>query len=195
MMKKKLMLPLTAGVLTLAFAVSARAQTPPPAESSPPTAARSSGGGSGGAGLGVGASIFFSGLAGADVVYDQPVWHIEGLLAFQSTRGGGMNPPRVTTFDVGVSGWYHLHTGTASDFSLGGGVGFVSQSGGGTSLSQVVLEPGAEIRAFVTPNVAVGARLGLAFLFGDNINANNGNTSILLGAQAVGAIGLTYFFR
>jgi hypothetical protein len=193
MTKTKLMLSLFAGVATLA-AASAQAQTAP-AESAPPAVSRSSGGGGGGAGLGVGASIFFSGLAGAEVVYDQPVWHIEGLLAFQSAKGGGMNPPRVTTFDVGVSGWYHLHTGAASDFSLGGGVGFVSQSGGGTSLSQVVLEPGAEIRAFVTANVAVAARLGLAMVFGDTINNSNANTTILLGAQPVGAIGLTYFFR
>jgi hypothetical protein len=188
----------------VAVATPARAQTsPPPMEPAPPppppvahrSSSSSSLAGGGGLGLGVGATAFVSGLAGPEVVYDQAIWHLEGLFAFDSVRanGGGGNTTRFTTFDVGVSAWYHMHQGASSDFSLGGGVGFVSLSGGGGSASAVTLEPGAEVRAFITPNVSLQARVGLAMLFGDA--AAGGDTHILLNAQFTGGFGFTYFFR
>jgi hypothetical protein len=175
---------------------------PPPAETSPPPAARttsrSSVGGGPGAGLGIGGAAFVSGLAGAEVDYDTAIWDIEGILAFSNTQvGGGMNPPRQTTFDIGVSGWYHFNVGTNSDFSLGGGVGIVtaSTSNGGGSLTAVVFEPGIRVRAFVTPNVAVFGRVGLPFVFGDDVGGVTGNTSVRLANQLTGGFGFTYYFR
>jgi hypothetical protein len=169
--------------------------TPPPTA----TATTSHAGTGSGAGLGVGAAAFLSGLTGAQVVYDMPVWHIEALLAFDSRDGGGMNPPRITTFDVGVSGWYHLHQGASSDFSLGGGLGMVTRSGGGNSATATVLEVGAQARAFVTANVAVHGRLGVAMDFGDDVGGVGGiggvNNHVGFGGQLVTGFGFTYFFR
>ena len=171
---------------------------PPAARAS----SRSSGGGPG-AGLGIGGAAFVSGLAGAEVDYDTAVWDIEGLLAFANFQnGGGMNPPRTTLVDFGVSGWYHLNIGVNSDFSLGGGVGIVtsSTSNGGGSANAFVFEPGIRVRAFVTPNVAVFGRVGLAFVFGDDTATVvgpgvRGNTSIALANQLTGGFGFTYYFR
>ncbi len=92
----------------------------------------------------------------------------------------------------GAGGWYHLNQGSSSDFSLGGVivVGTTSAPGGSTTVT--AFEPGALIRAFVTPNVAVFGRGGLAFVFGDT---GSGGTEIGLGGQVTGAFGATYFFR
>jgi len=65
-------------------------------------------------------------------------------------------------------------------------------SGGGASQTLTAFEPGALIRAFVTPNVAIFARGGLAFVFGDT---GSGGTELGLGGQVSGAFGATYFFR
>lgn len=146
-----------------------------------------------GAGIGVGASQFVSGLTGAQVVYDQSIWHLEGLLGFFSHRDGTPNAPRVTSYSVGVSGWYHFHVGASSDFSLGGGIGFRSTSGGGASALATVFEPGIEARVFVTPNVAVHGRGGLAMAFGDDTDGVQ--TQVSLGAELQAAFGFTYFFR
>jgi len=42
-----------------------------------------SGNGSGGAGLGIGAAAFLGGMAGVEVAYDLPRFHLEGLIAVQ----------------------------------------------------------------------------------------------------------------
>jgi hypothetical protein len=158
-----------------------------------------SAGGSGGAGIGVGASAFVSGLSGAQVVYDTSRWHIEGLLAFVTSHGGNPNGPRFTTFNFGVSGWWHLHLGASSDFSLGGGVGIVNQAGGGVSNVSEIIEPGAQIRAFVTPNVAVHAMIAFPIVLGDDVasqdNIAGRNTSFGFNSQVLAGFGFTYFFR
>jgi hypothetical protein len=151
----------------------------------------------------VGAAAFVSGVAGPDVVYDFGVWHIEGLLGFSRfDANGGPNPPAVTIFDFGVSAWYHLNVGDSSDFSLGGGLGFINASTnmGGGSANATVLEPGAQVRAFITPNVALSARLGLSFIFGDSFGnpfSPGGGTQegIFFGGQFMGGFGFNYYFR
>jgi hypothetical protein len=183
-------------LLTLMIVLLAALERPARAQA---TAGAVSAGGSGGAGIGVGASAFVSGLTGADVVYDAARWHIEGLLAFSTSHRGNPNGPRFTTFNFGVSGWYHLHLGASSDFSLGGGVGIVNQSGGGLSNVSEVLEPGAQIRAFVTPNVAVHAMIAFTIVLGDDVAAQETlpgrNTSFGFDSQVLAGFGFTYFFR
>jgi hypothetical protein len=187
--KLKLAVLMIGGLAAVAlFSAPAQAQGSVPPE--PPASVR---GGSGGAGIGVGASQTLSGLHGAQVVYDQPIWHIEGLLAFDNRDGAGANPPRITLFTVNVSGWYHLHQGSSSDFSIGGGVGIVTQSGQGNSLTATVFDPGVLVRAFVTPNVAIHARAGFEFAFGDAVAAVSPHFG--LDGQVFGAFGFTYFFR
>jgi hypothetical protein len=186
------------------LAIPAQAQeapaTPPaaPAETPPVHHVRTS---SGGNGLGIGVAAFVSGLNGPQVVYDFGIWHIEGILGFDRRDGGGMAPATVTTFDFGVSAWYHLSMGESSDFSLGGGFGFINQSNsaGGGSNNATVIEPGAQIRAFITPNVALHARLGISMVFGDGVGSNDAiigmSPHVSLNARPMGGFGLTYFFR
>jgi hypothetical protein len=190
---KTLMMSLIAAAV-LGLGATAQAQdTPPPTEpppSSPPPARHSSSSGDG-AGIGVGAAFTLSGVTTAQFVYDQAIWHLEGLFAFSSTStmGGG---DRGTGVSFGAGGWYHFHRGASSDFSLGGALIVDTFSQGGGSATVTAFEPGAQARAFITPNVALHARVGLAFLFGDT---QGGGTNIFLNGQSTGSFGFTYFFR
>lgn len=184
-------------VLILCAATPANAQTegglPPPESTptSPPPAHHSSSGD--GAGIGVGAAAFLSGFTAGQFVYDQALFHIEGLLGFSSTEAGPNN--RATFIGIGVGGWYHIARGSSSDFSVGAALGFGNASSGGNSAQSFALEPGAQARVFLTPNVALHGRVGFAMVFGDN-NAGFGNaSSFTLGGQTSGAFGFTYFFR
>jgi hypothetical protein len=196
MMKSKMLFQ--AGVLVaLVTCTSVRAfaqtdATPPPSAPAASTSVVSSGGGAG-AGLGIGAEAWLSGLAGGTVAYDQYVWHIQGMIGFAS-QSNGPNP-RTTGVEIGVSGWYHLAHGASSDFSLGGGVGFATASGGGASAQAFAIEPGALVRVFLTPNVALSGRVGLAMTFGDNGTAAGGASRVALSGQTTAALGFTYFFR
>jgi hypothetical protein len=136
----------------------------------------------------VGGVVWLGGLAGGLFVYDQAMWHVEGTLGFLSVSQGGSS---ATTFQLGASGWYHLARGASSDFSIGGGFGFENQSPPNNmpSTHQFFLEPGAQIRVFLTPNVALSARVGLVLSFGD------GPTTIDLTGQTTANFGFTYFFR
>jgi hypothetical protein len=187
-------------IAVLGVGASARAQdstTPPPSE--PPPAAHSSSSNSislgGGAGIGIGAAVTLSGLGAfgpaGQFVYDASIFHIEALLGFDSRDTAGGGGDRETIYAFGVGGWYHLHRGASSDFSVGGLIGINTTSGPGQSQTVTSFEPGAQVRAFVTPNVAAFARVGLAFQFGDT----GAGTVVGLGGQATGGFGFSYFFR
>jgi hypothetical protein len=189
-----------AAVVGLAIPASAEEAPPAPPANPPVETIHHNRASSGGNGLGIGVAAFVSGLAGPQVVYDFGIWHIEAILGFDRRDGGGAMPPTITTFNFGVSAWYHLNIGESSDFSLGGGFGFINQSSSpGGSNNATVLEPGAQIRVFLTPNVALHARLGVSMVFGDNVGGNDAITGmsphISLGAYPAGGFGLTYFWR
>lgn len=176
-----------AGLLVLAAPALALAQ--------PGGGIAESGSGPGGAGIGVGAAAFLSGVAGPEVVYDQPKFHVEGLFGFRSEKPGNQNnPPTVTTLQFGVRGWYHLSRGMNSDFSIGGGVGVQTLSGGGASQTATSLEPGIQARVFLTPNFSLHVVSGLSFTFGDNVNGG-ATRGISLAPQFLGGFGFAYFFR
>ncbi|HEY4184930.1 MAG TPA: hypothetical protein VGP07_07670 [Polyangia bacterium] len=162
---------------------SALAQTNPP----PPTS-------SGGNGIGVGASAFLSGLEGVQVDYDLYNWDIEGVFSFgDRDNGNGMSR---TYLQAGARGWWHLHHGSSSDFSVGGGIGFLNASGGGgPSVTTTLIEPGVRARAFVTPNVSVQAILGLSIEIGDNDAGANARTGVALAGQPLFTAGFTYYFH
>jgi hypothetical protein len=185
---------LFAGLVVLGLSATAQAQDPPPPSDPPPPAPVRHSSSGGGAGIGVGitqtiASTGAFGLGAGQFVYDQSLWHLEGLFGFDSYRVGPDD--RATRFLFGAGGWFHFNQGSSSDFSLGGVIVVDTTSQPGGSVTTTVFEPGALIRAFVTPNVAIFARGGLAFVFGDNGRA----TEIGLGGQLTGAFGVTYFFR
>lgn len=141
-----------------------------------------------GAGLGVGAFAFLSGPAGAQVVYDMSKFHIEGLFGFDHDESGDN-----TLYTFGARGWYHLHSGSNSDFSLGGGIGMLNLSGPmDSSLTATFIEPGALARVFLTPNFALHGTVGFRLVFGDD---GAGDGDIGLGGQVVSGFGFSYFFR
>jgi hypothetical protein len=144
-------------------------------------------------GLGVGATAFISGLAGPEVVYDFGVWHLSGMLGFHhqpNAAGTGSE----NDFRFGVGGWYHLHLGENSDFSIGGAFGLMSNSPPvGNGNTGFEFEPGVQIRAFVTPNVSLHAGMGIVFAFGDQTGILNKQIDVT--GQITSDFGITYFFR
>ncbi|HVR01518.1 MAG TPA: hypothetical protein VMT47_05270 [Polyangia bacterium] len=183
-----------AGLATPAFAQD----TTPPAtttEAAPVKRAGRTSGDVGSGGLGVGATVFVSGLAGPEVVYDFGLWHLGGMIGFFSSPQGPTGN-RASLLDFGVSGWYHLHLGENSDFSLGGAFGLETYSppvGNGTTGFE--FEPGAQIRAFITPNVALHGGMAIVLAFGDQVANGFLEKQIALGARITGDFGFTYYFR
>jgi hypothetical protein len=175
------------GLAAPAFAQET-APTPPPTETAPVHHRAASSGGNA-TGLGLGAAAYLSGPVGPEVTYDFGQFHLSGLLAFDRRDRGPMGASE-TALVFGVSGWYHLHLGASSDFSLGGGLGYAHDTAG-NGTSAVALEPGAMVRAFVTPNVAIHARLGVVFAFD---NAGPINEHLSLDGQILSVFGFTYFF-
>jgi hypothetical protein len=192
--KKLIVSLLVAGVVGLGASAAQAQETPPPSEPPPPPPAshsRSSGGD--GAGIGLGAAVLLSGsgpIGAGQFVYDMSLFHVEGIFGFSSAEVNAMGD-RGTDWLFGAGGWYHLHRGASSDLSLGGAIAINTTSGPGTSQTVTAFEPGVQARVFLTPNVALFGRAGLAFLFGDTGNGTN----IILGGQSSGSFGFTYFLR
>ena len=137
------------------------------------------GGGAGG-GFGVGVQAMLEGPFGVAVLYDPGAWHVEGILGFYSNGE--------TALALGGRFYYHLHSSTAADFSLGGGLGLVTiDNDADDSITNIHLEAGGQVRTFVVPNVALSASLGLAVVAGDG-------DLVALTGQLVGGLGLSYFF-
>jgi len=172
-------------LVTVGAARNASAQEPPP----PPPPATTGGG----QGIGVGATAFLSGTAAVQVDYDAAVWDVEGIFSFADRDNGNGGGSR-TYLQAGARGWFHLHHGASSDFSVGGGVGILHASNSGPSVTTTLIEPGVRARVFVTSNVALHAVLGLSIVVGDN-PGNDRATGIALAAQPVVGMGFTYYFH
>ena len=124
-------------------------------------------------------------------------FHVDGILGVHRLSQNGNN---TTRYGLGGRFWYHVHAATFADFSLGGGLGihhYETNPGGpgNDSRIDVSLEVGGQIRAFIVPNVALLADLGLGVTFGPT-------DDILLGAQSIGGgdfvagtLGIAYFFE
>jgi len=204
-----------AGIL---IAASAQAQTPAPETAAPPptmaTASFTSASSNRGRGIGIGAVTMLNGTSGAMVTWGSPGggFHVDGLAGlrrYSVTTGGGAGAvtASTTSFTVGGRGWYHLHAASFADFSLGGGVGmvrWVSEPGTRTSDAHwdVSLELGGEIRAFIVPNVALLADLGLGITFGSNDDFFVGGQSVTGSGSpqggpnfVTGTLGIAYFFE
>jgi hypothetical protein len=133
-------------------------------------------------GVGVTTMLDINGPLGPSVVYDTGVFHIEGLLGFEDNDAE-------TRFDVGGRFWYHIHSAQSADFSLGGGLGVISinPEGDGDGTTDVEIDGGAQMRAFIVPNVALSVSLGLAVLTGDA-------DAISITGDLFGAAGIAYYF-
>ncbi len=143
--------------------------------------AQASGSSAGGHGLGVGAEATLTGLSGAALVYDAGAFRIDGVLGFAS-RGD-------TDFFLAGRFWYVLHTGDNSDFAIGGGLGIEDDDNDDGDDLDFHVEAGAQLRAFLTANVALSAAAGFGFII------DEGDDFLGFGGQLMGTMGVTYFFE
>jgi hypothetical protein len=111
-----------------------------------------------GTGIGIGAAgMLFNGPSGISAAFDGGPWHVDGILGLVKPASGTR-----ATFNIGGRFWYHLHITANSDFSVGGGLGYRRIPAGAGSADVVNIEAGAQIRAFITGNVALSGTLGLS---------------------------------
>lgn len=124
-------------------------------------------------------------MGGASLNYDASVFHVGGFLGFQD--GGGAND---TDYSFGARFYYHLHETTMSDFGLGGTIGFVSvddRNSAPERQTRLYFEPGLQIRAFISNNVALSFTAGISFGL---VDADGGT----VGGQPVALGGVHYYF-
>lgn len=145
----------------------------------------SAGGSSGSVGVGVQQDLF--GLGGPSVIYDGGMFHAGGYLGFADNRGninGGD-----TTIDIGGQFFYHLHSTSMSDFGVGGQITYYNQNRPAPldNFVGLYLDLGAQIRAFITSNVALSATLGLGIATADD-------DGVQLNGHILGTAGLHYYF-
>ncbi len=153
-------------------------------------------------GIGIGATRTLAGVNGATFVYDASAFHIVGLLGFQSVDQDPGDD--LTAFAIGGQFLFHAHVAAQADFSVGGGLTIVSieDDGDANDETNFHIEGLAQIRAFIVPNVALSASLGLLIALGDDfvvtdgsiLAVGNGDSAIALGGQVSASVGLTYFF-
>jgi len=124
----------------------------------------------------------------ATLTWDSGMFQVEGMLLFADVDNGG------TLLGLGGRFYYVIHQGDRSDFSVGGGLALVNVNPDGPrdSWTDIHLEGGGRLRAFLTPNVAFTAGVGIGVLMADN-DGDNQDAFGLVG-QLMGSLGFTYFF-
>ena len=134
--------------------------------------------------IGVGAESELSGADGVSVNYDAGRFHLGGFLGFDDPEGGSNDE-----LEIGGRFFYHIASTAMSDFSLGGGLGIRSQNNPapGDRTTELFLEPGFQIRAFIVSNVA------LSFTGGISIGAIDASAVRIFG-DFTGTAGVHYYF-
>ncbi len=141
--------------------------------------------------LGVGAEyglrLTNAGIGFASMNYDAGAFHAGGFFAMAD---GGNDDD--TLFGIGGRFYYHVHSTSMADFSVGGALGLLSvpPTGGptgGDRQSQLYLEPGIQARVFVASNVALSFSAGLTLGL---IDAQG----FAIGGQTSGSAGFHYYF-
>lgn len=124
-----------------------------------------------------------AGNAGAILfVYDASQWRIDGLFGLGAANNG-------VALSVGGRFHYVVHASQSADFAVGAGA-FINHASGragrGDTTGEIDIQ--AQIRAFLTPSVALMGSLGMGLGFGD------GDVTVALAGKLSGAFGLVYFF-
>lgn len=133
--------------------------------------------------LGVGTEVQLSGVGGLSVNYDAGKFHLGGFLGVEDLAGDDN-----TRFDIGGRFFYHIASTAMSDFGIGGSIGIRHQSApGDADTTDLYLEPGFQIRAFLASNVA------LSFTGGFSIGAADAENLVIDG-QVTGIAGVHYYF-
>lgn len=193
-MRRTVSLIFTTATLLVVIARPAAAQAPleggpHPATETPATTSTGSTttfsgyGATHGTGLGVGVAAMLAGPAGISVAYDGGPWHLDTM--FGVLKRDGDSPGNKADFELGARFWFHLHKSANSDFSVGGGLGFIHF--GPADENAVFLEGGVQLRAFIASNVALSASAGLAIETADR-------SAFALGGQFIGSAALHYYF-
>jgi hypothetical protein len=131
-----------------------------------------------------------AGVSSLIVGYDAVWLHVDLSLGLGVGNDPVLEQDGLDTYILAVRIGFPVHRGIRSDFSIvaGGGATVVQPPGRGTHAFGTAAA-GARFRVFMTPNVAVGATLGLAgFIHGEH-------SSVVLGARPLGAASVVYFFR
>lgn len=117
--------------------------------------------------IGVGAEMNLFGIGGASVNYDAGDFHVGGFLGFADSDDTGDH----TEIRLGGRFYYHLHSTAMSDFSAGGGLGFVHEDATSDTAdddhTDFYIDLGAQMRAFITSNVALSFGLGIGVATAD----------------------------
>ena len=145
--------------------------------------------------LGVGAETQVNGeVGGVSVNYDAGPFHVGGVLGYARDRfgnGTGTTGPTASEFVIGARFFYHVHTAGQADFGVGGQIGLAEIPFQGTTgvdhHAHLFLEPGFQIRAFITPNVALSFTGGIVL---GTVDAN----SVAITGQIDGIAGVHYYF-
>lgn len=119
--------------------------------------------------IGVGAEAELNGIGGVSVNYDAGKFHAGAMLGYRRIDQGGNTDSET---DFGARFYFHVHSTAMSDFGVGAALGIASvpvMGGMGTTNRQtdVFLEPGFQIRLFVSSNVALSFTAGLSLGLSD----------------------------
>ena len=137
--------------------------------------------------LGVGAETLlttpFGPTGGAAFVYDAGLFRISALVYLLAVENS------MDAFGIGARFFYVLHEGKAADFSVGAGIAVThADPDPGRDQTRAHVEGAAQLRAFITPSVALNATVGLGLAFGE------GAFQVSLGGQLTAGFGATYYF-
>ena len=154
--------------------------------------------------LGVGAEAELNGqVAGISVNYDAGLFHVGGVIGYSRTKPDNA-PAGVdasTTFVIGARFFYHVHSAGQADFGVGGAVGLADVPNGNGHNAHLFLEPGFQIRAFITPNVALsfGGGIVIGTVDANSIGIGGGSTVVSAGSNSLslgleGILGAHYYF-
>jgi hypothetical protein len=139
--------------------------------------------------IGVGAEYQLSGVGGLSLQYDAGTFHAGAAIGLDDPKGGAAD------FQIAGDFWFHVHHTAFTDFSVGGSLGFDSKSVTVANMTNrntdIFLEPGFQIRAFLSSNVALSATGGIS------IGLADANGAVAIAGQnfgAAGSIGIHYYF-
>ena len=126
--------------------------------------------------------VLIGGIGLASMNYDAGTFHVGAFLGFAD---GGDDDD--TDYALGGRFWFHMHSGSMSDFSVGANLGFVSVDNARDRSTLMFLEPGIQIRLFPASNVALSFTAGIAIGLVDAEGFG-------IGGQPTGAAGVHYYF-
>jgi hypothetical protein len=155
--------------------------------------------------LGVGAEAELNGqVAGVSVNYDGGLFHVGGVLGYGRVKPDNAAPGvgASTTFMIGARFFYHVHSAGQADFGVGGAVGLADVPNGNNGHNaHLFLEPGFQIRAFITPNVALsfGGGIVIGTVDANSLAISGGSTIVTAGSNTIslgveGILGAHYYF-